>query len=220
MVVLSLERLLCIKYPFKAAGLFVKKRVVALFVAICWLYGLTWGTLFPLLGWGGYIYESVEAHRCSIDIISTDVTTEAYIYCLLFCCYVVPVTGTLCCFLIIRNELKKMAKNASMLQGRDSKSAQNTVKQERALAVIAFMMLACFLSTWTPYAFCVFYRRTGGVITPAAFHACAYMGKTATIWNPIIYIFAYRTFRRTVVKMMPCLKKNRIINITSVNDTS
>lgn len=217
-VALSFERLLSIKFPFQSQVWFASKRFAATFVIAIWFYGYMWASLFPTLRWGAYAYESKLDHRCSIDLVSSDVVRQSYVYALLVFCYLFPIAGTVICFVIVKMEFTKMMLRATSITGsKKSAAARASARQHRAFTFIVAVMLTVFTATWTPYAVTILYRRSGGRLPQVTIDICAYIGKTSALWNPIIYFFMYRKFQRALVRvfLIPCFKRFRVVSGTT-----
>jgi len=203
LVGLAIERLISISMPFQSSSMFQKKRYATMFVGLCWSYGALWATL-PWFGWGRYAYESKTAHRCSIDILSQNKTYISYNYALLFFCYVIPIFVMLISFVFIKREMGKMLHKIKNSTGKNSKSTNATVKQERTFTLVVAVMLMSFLLAWTPYAVCVFLVSTNIDVSPVMLNVSAYLGKSSCVHNPIIYVFLYKHFRKQLLKVFLC----------------
>ena len=214
MVALSFERLLSIKFPFQTRVWFASKRLAAIFVLLVWFYGYMWASLFPTLRWGAYVYESKLDHRCSIDLVSSDAARQSYVYALLAFCYAIPIAATICCFVVVKIELLKMMIDISSITGsKKSMAALASARQHRAFTTMVAVMLTVFTATWTPYVIYIIYQRSGGQLPQTTIDICAYVGKTCTLWNPIIYFFMYRKFQRALVRLflITCSKRFRVV---------
>lgn len=76
---------------------------------------------------------------------------------------------------------------------------------------MSFLVVLLFALSWTPYALLHLYALGGGAnslplmvtLVPAL---CA---KTATLYNPVIYVLLNRRFRLALRKLTGCLRSHR-----------
>ncbi|KAL3853922.1 hypothetical protein ACJMK2_013218 [Sinanodonta woodiana] len=91
-------------------------------------------------------------------------------------------------------------------------SKQFSFKVEKDIAITVFLMIGCFLLSWTPYALVSIISALGkpnsistlGTTLPAIFAKCS------TLWNPVIYVIRNGEFRRSLfatLSGMPCNRK-------------
>lgn len=198
---LALERCFSISKPFLARTLSGKRTSFIATLSVCWMYGGLWAS-FPMFGWGNYSYESRTNHRCSIEITSKEKTIMSYNYTLLVFCYVIPIAVMVISLMVAKREMSGMTNRIKISTGKNSKQSENTAKQERTFTTVVLVMLASFVTAWTPYAFCVFAASIQVNIPPIALDVSAYLGKSAIIHNPVIYVFLYKQFRLGLVKVI------------------
>ena len=166
---------------------------------------------FPWFGWGRYTFESKSNHRCSIHINSTDATVTSYNISLLVFCYVIPILISTVSFVFIKCELKTLSMRAIKNNGRNSTMSQYSLHQERVFTLVFVVMVTAFMVAWTPYAICVFYRQIVGPISQTTLDVSAYLGKSSTLYNPIIYTLIYKRFKEGLLDVLRCRVRN-IVN--------
>ena len=198
---LALERCFSISKPFLARTISGKKHSFITTLSICWIYGGLWAS-FPMFGWGKYSYESKTNHRCSIEIGSYNTTIMSYNYALLVFCYVIPIVIMVLSLMVAKREMSGMIDRIKNSTGKNSKESASTAKQERTFTMVVLVMLASFVTAWTPYAICLFFASIKVDIPPIALDVSAYVGKSAIIHNPVIYVFLYKQFRLGLVKVI------------------
>lgn len=68
-----------------------------------------------------------------------------------------------------------------------------------------YIVSGVFVFCWTPYAFTAFYVAFGfGSLPVIAATIPSFFAKTASVWNPIIYVFTNKQFRRAFYDLIPC----------------
>ena len=212
MCALAVERCLSIARPFLSMSLSEKRSYFAGMISVCWFYGTLWATL-PMTGWGAYGFESRTNHRCSIVITTRDSNIMSYNYALLVFCYVIPIIVMVVSLMIAKRAMLGMVHRIQTATGKNSKQSNLTAKQERLFTIVVLVMLASFVTAWTPYAICVFLASIDVHVSAVALDVSAYLGKSAIIHNPIIYVFLYKQFRVGLLRvLLVCLR----IDVNSV----
>ena len=222
MCALAVERCLSISKPFLSIRLSEKRLSFVVILSVCWLYGASWAT-FPVFGWGSYAYESKTNRRCSIEISSRDSTIMSYNFMLLVFCYVIPIAVMVVSLMIARRAMTGMVNRIKTSTGKNSKQSAHTAKQERSFTLVVLVMLASFVTAWTPYAICVFMASIHVDIPPVTLDVSAYLGKSSIIHNPIIYVFLYKQFRLGLVKvLLTCFRidPSTLMPLQSTNNNS
>lgn len=194
---LALDRYLVITRPMRTNH--SMKRVLAI-IAFLWCFALAW-SLFPLLGWSAYVREAGNI-ACSVNWQSDSLSNTSYIVCLFFFFYFVPLAVILYCYAFMIRSVRFMTKNAQKLWGVRSAAALETVQATWKMAKIGLIMVVGFFVAWTPYAvvsFIVAFRLVKDIPTIAEIVPSMF-AKTASVYNPIIYFFSYKSFRESLMK--------------------
>ncbi|KPP79414.1 opsin-3-like [Scleropages formosus] len=155
-----------------------------------WLYSLVW-TGAPLLGWNRY---TLEIHRlgCSLDWASKDPNDASFILFFFLACFFVPVGIMAYCYGNILYTVRMTVQVIKIL------------RYEKKVAAMFLLMISCFLICWTPYAVVsmleAFCKKK--VITPAVSIIPSFFAKSSTAYNPLIYTFMSRKFRRCLLQLL------------------
>uniref|UniRef100_A0ACB8ECM9 Uncharacterized protein n=1 Tax=Sphaerodactylus townsendi TaxID=933632 RepID=A0ACB8ECM9_9SAUR len=83
---------------------------------------------------------------------------------------------------------------------------ETTQRAERQVTQMVIAMVMAFLICWLPYAtFAMVVATTKDLsIQPALASLPSYFSKTATVYNPIIYVFMNKQFRSCLLNTMSC----------------
>ncbi|XP_059373059.1 opsin-3-like isoform X1 [Carassius carassius] len=163
-----------------------------------WLYSLAW-TGAPLLGWNRYTLE-VHQLGCSLDWASKDPNDASFILFFLLGCFFVPVGVMAYCYGNILYTVKMLRS----IQDLQTVQTIKILRYEKKVAAMFLMMITCFLVCWTPYAVVSMLEAFGrkSFISPTFAIIPSLFAKSSTAYNPVIYAFMSRKFRRCMLQML------------------
>ena len=199
---LSAVRMVSICYPMESWPWMQRKRNGIYIAVPSVLYGFLWG-VFPLIGWSKYAPELGYNQRCTINLNDKDFNTTSYLYCLVIFCYMLPISIMMFCFFKIRIEMQKIFKKR--LKRRCSTDTRTKPSIERNTSHLVLIMVLVFLFCWTPYAILVLFVSINKKISKAYADCAAMLGKSSTIYDPIIYFIVYKRYRK-YAKQLFCKK--------------
>ncbi|KAF3708589.1 Opsin-3 Encephalopsin Panopsin [Channa argus] len=167
-------------------------------IAHIWLYSLAW-TGAPLLGWNRYTLE-IHQLGCSLDWASKDPNDASFILLFLLACFFVPVGIIIYCYGNILYSVQMLRS----IQDLQTVQIIKILRYEKKVTVMFLLMITCFLVCWTPYAVVsmveAFGRKT--MVSPAVAIIPSFFAKSSTAYNPLIYIFMSRKFRRCLLQLL------------------
>ncbi|XP_051531465.1 parapinopsin b [Myxocyprinus asiaticus] len=165
-------------------------------VALSWLWSLIWN-MPPLFGWGSYQLEGVGT-SCGPDWQSRDLKNMSYIICYFSLCFAVPFAIIVVSYSWLLYTLRQVAK----VGGRAAARA------EAKVAWMVVMMVLAFLVSWLPYATLALTIVFNPDVQLDALVKVVpiYMAKSSTVYNPMIYIYMNKQFRKYAVPLLLCGK--------------
>uniref|UniRef100_A0A671RJ38 Opsin 6, group member b n=1 Tax=Sinocyclocheilus anshuiensis TaxID=1608454 RepID=A0A671RJ38_9TELE len=166
----------------------VSKRNICLVIAAIWLCSLFWAGA-PLLGWGSY-----RAHgygTCEIDWTQAlySVPVKLYVISIFFFNFFVPL------FVIVFTYVSII---------RDISERQRKI--ERSITRVSLILCAAFLLAWSPYAVISMWSAWGYQIPPLNSILASLFAKSASFYNPFIYIGMSSKFRKDLQTLFYCLR--------------
>ncbi|XP_039594829.1 opsin-3 [Polypterus senegalus] len=166
-------------------------------ITYIWLYSLAW-TGAPLIGWNKY---TLEKHRlgCSVDWESKDANDASFIFFFFLGCFFVPVGVMAYCYGHILYTIRMLR----CIQDLQTVQIVKILRYEKKVAKMFFLMISAFLICWTPYSVVSLLIAYGykDIVTPMAAVIPSFFAKSSTAYNPVIYIFMSRKFRRCLLKL-------------------
>ncbi|KAK2862536.1 hypothetical protein Q5P01_002069 [Channa striata] len=83
------------------------------------------------------------------------------------------------------------------------KESESTQKAEKEVSRMVVVMIFAYCFCWGPYTFFVCFgaANPGYAFHPLAAAMPAYFAKSATIYNPVIYVFMNRQFRSCIMQL-------------------
>uniref|UniRef100_A0A8C9LFF5 G-protein coupled receptors family 1 profile domain-containing protein n=1 Tax=Pavo cristatus TaxID=9049 RepID=A0A8C9LFF5_PAVCR len=125
-------------------------------------------------------------------------SNNSYILSLFVTCFVLPLSLILFSYTNLLVTLRAAAAQ--------QKEADTTQQAEREVSRMVIMMVMAFLLCWLPYSTFALVVAThkGIVIQPVLASLPSYFSKTATVYNPIIYVFMNKQFQSCLLEMLRC----------------
>ncbi|KAM8756589.1 parapinopsin-like [Acanthopagrus schlegelii] len=166
-------------------------------IALSWLWSLTWN-LPPLFGWGRYELEGVGT-SCAPDWHSRDPHNISYILAYFAVCFAAPFAIIVASYTKLMWTLHQVSKMACLEGGA-------VAKGEMKVASMVVLMVLTFMISWMPYAslaMLVVYD-PNVEIHPLVGTVPVYLAKSSTVYNPIIYIYLNKQFRKYAVPFLLC----------------
>ncbi|XP_019957125.1 parapinopsin-like [Paralichthys olivaceus] len=195
---IAVERMFVVCKPL-GQMIFQKKHAVG-GIAFSWLWSLTWN-LPPLFGWGRYELEGVGT-SCAPDWHDRDPHNVSYILAYFAVCFAVPCAIIGLSYAKLLWTLHQVSKLACLEGGA-------VAKAEMKVAFMVILMVLTFLISWLPYAglamLVVF--NPDVEIHPLVGTVPVYLAKSSTVYNPIIYIYLNKQFRKYAVPFLMCGKE-------------
>ncbi|XP_031985996.1 pinopsin isoform X1 [Corvus moneduloides] len=185
LAILALERYLVICRPL--GDFRFQHQHAASGCAFTWGWSLLWTTP-PLLGWSSYVPEGLRT-SCGPNWYTGGSNNSSYILALFVTCFVMPLSLILFSYTNLLLTLR-----AAAAQQQESDTTQRAEKEVTRMVVA---MVVAFLTCWLPYATFALVVATSKdiVIQPALASLPSYFSKTATVYNPIIYVFMNKQVR-------------------------
>ncbi|NXU43146.1 OPSP protein, partial [Drymodes brunneopygia] len=194
LAILALERYLVVCRPL--GDFRFQHRHAASGCAFTWGWSLLWTTP-PLLGWSSYVPEGLRT-SCGPNWYTGGSSNSSYILALFVTCFVMPLSLILFSY---TNLLLTLRAAAAQQQESDT-----TQQAEREVTRMVVAMVVAFLTCWLPYTTFALVVATHKdiVIQPALASLPSYFSKTATVYNPIIYVFMNKQFQSCLLGMLCC----------------
>ncbi|KYO34870.1 red-sensitive opsin [Alligator mississippiensis] len=193
LAVISWERWFVVCKPF--GNVKFDGRLALGGIVFSWLWAAFW-TAPPLFGWSRYWPHGLKT-SCGPDVFSgnTDPNVQSYMMVLMATCCILPLIIIIFCYLQVWLAIRAVAAQ--------QKESETTQKAEREVSRMVLVMIVAFCVCWGPYASfaCFAAAHPGYAFHPLVASLPAYFAKSATIYNPIIYVFMNRQFRNCILQL-------------------
>uniref|UniRef100_A0A4W3J055 Pinopsin-like n=1 Tax=Callorhinchus milii TaxID=7868 RepID=A0A4W3J055_CALMI len=162
-----------------------------------WLWSLFW-TLPPLFGWCSYVPEGLRT-SCGPNWYTGGANNSSYVVALFITCFTLPLS-------LIIFSYASLFVSVALQVAKQQKESETTQRAEREVTRMVVMMVGAFLVCWLPYTSfaMVVAINKDIVIHPTLASMPSYFSKTATVYNPVIYIFMNKQFRHCLLSLMCC----------------
>ncbi|NXL43063.1 OPSP protein, partial [Podilymbus podiceps] len=194
LAILALERYIVVCRPL--GDFRFQHRHAVSGCAFTWSWSLLWTTP-PLLGWSSYVPEGLRT-SCGPNWYTGGSNNNSYILALFVTCFVLPL-----CLILFSYANLLMTLRAAAAQQQESDTTQQA---EREVTRMVIVMVMAFLICWLPYTTFALVVATNKdiAIQPALASLPSYFSKTATVYNPIIYVFMNKQFQSCLLQMVCC----------------
>uniref|UniRef100_A0A674CV48 Red-sensitive opsin-like n=2 Tax=Salmo trutta TaxID=8032 RepID=A0A674CV48_SALTR len=193
LAVISWERWVVVCKPFGNVKFDAKWAMGG--IVFSWVWSAFWCAP-PIFGWSRYWPHGLKT-SCGPDVFggNEDPGVLSYMIVLMITCCFMPLGVIVFCYLFVWLAIRAVA-----AQQKDSESTQKAEKEVSRMVVV---MIFAYCVCWGPYtAFACFAAANPGyAFHPLAAALPAYFAKSATIWNPVIYVFMNKQFRTCIMQL-------------------
>ncbi|XP_041945873.1 red-sensitive opsin-2-like [Alosa sapidissima] len=193
LTVISWERWVVVCKPFgnvKFDGKWAAGGII-----FTWVWAAFWCAP-PAFGWSRYWPHGLKT-SCGPDVFSGPEVPgiQSYMVVLMVTCCFLPLGIIILCYIAVWLAIRAVA-----AQQKDSESTQKAEKEVSRMVVV---MIVAYCVCWGPYTTfaCFGAANPGYPFHPLLAAMPAYMAKSATIYNPIIYVFMNRQFRSCIMQL-------------------
>ncbi|XP_066411273.1 vertebrate ancient opsin-like [Molothrus aeneus] len=194
LALLAFERYVVVCRPLRNARL--RGKHAALGIVFVWSFSFIW-TIPPTAGWSSYTPSKIGT-TCEPNWYSGAYADRTYIITFFTTCFIIPLLVILGSYGKLVQKLKKV----SDAQGR----LGTTRRPQRQVTRMVVFMIIAFLICWMPYAtFSILVTAYPSIeLDPRLAAIPAFFSKTATVYNPIIYVFMNKQFRQCLIQLFSC----------------
>ncbi|KAK2852494.1 hypothetical protein Q7C36_007695 [Tachysurus vachellii] len=191
---LAFERYFVICRPLGNVHLRVKHAALGLLFV--WSFSFVW-TIPPVLGWSSYTVSKIGT-TCEPNWYSGDPHDHTFIITFFLTCFILPLAVIIVCYSKLLRKLRKVSHSHGRLV--------NARKPDRQVTHMVVVMIVAFMVAWTPYALFSVIVTIHPIINlhPILASVPAFFAKTAAVYNPIIYVFMNKQFRKCLIQLLSC----------------
>ncbi|XP_031436744.1 opsin 6, group member b [Clupea harengus] len=181
----------------------LSRRNIFVVISVIWLSALFWSGA-PLLGWGSY--KARRYGTCEIDWAQArfSVAYRLYVILIFLFNFFLPVSIIVFTYVSIMRTV-----SASHKSSRGGEVSERQRKIERAITQVSLLLCAAFLLAWSPYAVMSMWSALGYHVPPLNGLLASLFAKSASFYNPFIYIGLSSKFRSDLRELFPCLRRRR-----------
>ncbi|CAM4728181.1 unnamed protein product [Leuciscus chuanchicus] len=208
LAVLAFERFFVICRPL--GNIRLRGKHAALGLLFVWTFSFIW-TIPPVLGWSSYTVSKIGT-TCEPNWYSGNFHDHTFIITFFITCFILPLGVIVVCYCKLIKKLRKVSNTHGRLG--------NARKPERQVTRMVVVMIVAFMVAWTPYAaFSIVVTAHPSIhLDPRLAAAPAFFSKTAAVYNPVIYVFMNKQFRKCLVQLLRC--RDVTIIEGNINQTS
>nr|XP_006116446.1 opsin-5-like isoform X1 [Pelodiscus sinensis] len=181
----------------------IDRKNTTLTLIVIWATALFWASA-PLLGWGSYTDHKYGT--CEIDWIKAtfSVVYKSYVIGVFICGFFIPVSIIIFCYMSIIKAVKSSHRTT-----RGKQISQRQQHMERNITQVSFVICFAFFLAWSPYAVISMWSACGFQVPTLANILASLFAKSASFYNPFIYMGMSCKFRKDIRNLFQCLSRNK-----------
>ncbi|XP_063295290.1 opsin-5-like [Pelobates fuscus] len=176
----------------------VDKQKVHLALIFIWITAAIWSG-FPLLGFGSFTERKYGT--CEIDWTqaTSSMSYKCYVIGIFVWGFFIPVSIMVFCYVSIIRTV-----HASHRNSRGGEISRPQLTMERAITRVSFVICTAFLLAWSPYAVISMWSACGYQVPADTNVVATLLAKSASFYNPIIYLGLSPRFRQEFHTLLCC----------------
>ncbi|MGH0132439.1 UNVERIFIED_CONTAM: hypothetical protein FKN15_035946 [Acipenser sinensis] len=208
LAVLAFERFFVICRPL--GNIRLRGKHAAFGLLFVWSFSFIC-TIPPTMGWSSYTVSKIGT-TCEPNWYSGNYFDHTYIITFFVTCFILPL-GVI---IVSYGKLMRKLRKVSDTQGR----LGNTRKPDREVARMVIVMILAFIIGWTPYSvFSILVTACPNIyLDPRLAAIPAFFAKTTTVYNPVIYVFMNKQFRKCLIQLFNCNTNAAGLNANQTTD--
>ncbi|KAM9146977.1 opsin-5-like [Pangshura tecta] len=181
----------------------IDRKNITLTMIVIWATAFFWASA-PLLGWGSYTDHKYGT--CEIDWIKAtfSVVYKTYVIGVFISGFFIPVSIMIFCYVSIIKTVKSSHKTT-----RGKKISQRQRLMERNITQVSFVICFAFFLAWSPYAVISMWSACGFQVPALTNVLASLFAKSASFYNPLIYMGMSSKFRKDIRKLFQCLNQDK-----------
>nr|XP_005299237.1 opsin-5-like [Chrysemys picta bellii] len=179
------------------------RKNIILTMIVIWTAALFWASA-PLIGWGSYTDNKYGT--CEIDWIKAtfSVVYKSYVIGVFIFGFFIPVSIMVFCYVSIIKTVKSSHKTT-----RGKKISQRQRLMERNITQVSFVICFAFFLAWSPYAVISMWSACGFQVPVLTNVLASLFAKSASFYNPLIYMGMSSKFRKDIRNIFQCLNRDK-----------
>ncbi|KAM5129422.1 opsin-5-like [Mantella aurantiaca] len=185
----------------------VDRRCALVTIVIIWISAIIWSGA-PLIGWGSFTERKYGT--CEIDwtLATSSISYKCYVIGVFLWGFFIPVAIMVFCYVSIIRVV-----HASHKSSKGGEISQRQLTMERDITRISFVICTAFLLAWSPYAVISMWSACGYHVPALTSVVATLLAKSASFYNPIIYLGLSPKFRHELRTMMCCFQPEKKLQI-------
>ncbi|XP_077320920.1 opsin-5-like [Lithobates pipiens] len=179
------------------------KRCALVTILIIWISSIIWAGA-PLLGWGSFTERKYGTCEIDWSLATSSISYKCYVIGVFLWGFFIPVAIMVFCYVSIIRVV-----HASHRNSKGGEISQRQLTMERDITRISFVICTAFLLAWSPYAVISMWSACGYRIPALTSVVATLLAKSASFYNPIIYLGLSPKFRQDLRTMMCCFQPEK-----------
>ncbi|KAM3919293.1 opsin-5-like [Leptodactylus fuscus] len=181
----------------------VDKNFILVVILVIWISAIIWSGS-PVLGWGSFIESNYGTCEIDWSLATSSTPYKFYVIGVFISGFFIPVMIMIFCYVSI---IKAVHQSHRSSRGGDI--SQRQLMMERDITRVSFIICTAFVLAWSPYAVISMWSACGYRVPALTTLVATLFAKSASFYNPIIYLGLSPRFRNELCDFLCCLQQKK-----------
>ncbi|KAM4012898.1 visual pigment-like receptor peropsin [Anomaloglossus baeobatrachus] len=187
----------------------VNKDYISMVILIIWISAIIWSGS-PVLGWGSFIESKYGTCEIDWSLATSSPPYKVYVIGVFLSGFFIPVIVMIFCYVSI---IRAVHQSHKCSRGADISRRQ--IVMERDITRVSFVICTAFVLAWSPYAVLSMWSACGFQVPLLTTLVATLFAKSASFYNPIIYLGLSPKFRHELRALLYCTQEKKDLPIDS-----
>ncbi|XP_069806454.1 visual pigment-like receptor peropsin [Dendropsophus ebraccatus] len=181
----------------------VDKDFISVAILVIWISAIIWSGS-PVLGWGSFIESKYGTCEIDWSLATSSTPYKFYVLGVFLSGFFIPVVIMVFCYVSIIRTVHESHRSS---HGGDISQRQLMI--EREITRVSFVICTAFVLAWSPYAVISMWSACGYQVPALTTLVATLFAKSASFYNPIIYLGLSPKFRHELCALFCCLQQKK-----------
>ncbi|KAG8544832.1 hypothetical protein GDO81_021770 [Engystomops pustulosus] len=187
----------------------VDKDFILVAILVIWISSIIWSGS-PVLGWGSFIESRYGTCEIDWSLATSSTPYKFYVIGVFLSGFFIPVMIMIFCYVSIIRAVHDSHRSS---HGGDVSHRQ--LMMEKDITRVSFVICTAFVLAWSPYAVISMWSACGYRLPALTTVVATLFAKSASFYNPLIYLGLSPKFRHELRALLCCLQHKKDLTLDS-----